>query len=158
MPARSADVVRRRLQAYVDRGVFRGFSEPRSVRGTHAFRFTWLASRPFDLTYEPATRRLTFKRLLPHVPVRSVLYRDLKAFVEGRSEEGLPEHRRVDPKRARVSCVLRARAVSIVMKLKPGNHYEYGVAKIVNLVHEVFVMLHGRHPEYLWEHFDLAEE
>ncbi len=158
MPARSAERIRRQLQTYVDRGVFRGFSEPRRARGKHAYRFTWLTSRAFHLTYEPASRHLVFRSLLPQVPARSDFYRDLKTFVAGRSDEKLPAHRRIDPRRAVVSCVNRGGHVSIAMRLKTGDHYAYGVTKLVNLVHEIFLMLHDRSPEYLWEQFDVSQE
>jgi hypothetical protein len=38
------------------------------------------------------------------------------------------------------------------------NHHEYGVQKVVNLVHEVFLYLHTYHPEYMWERFDAPQE
>ena len=158
MSVRSVNVIRLKLQEYIDRGVFKSLNEVGVSRGTYGFRFTWFAPRPFNLTYTPATRRLVFRRLLPEVSARSSLYKDLKAFVGGRSGDDLPAHRRIDCKRVQVSCLPRSRTVSIVMKLKSGNHYEYSVTKIINLAHEIFVMLHSRYPEYLWEHFDASQE
>jgi hypothetical protein len=38
------------------------------------------------------------------------------------------------------------------------NHHEYGVTRVVNLVHELFVYLHAYFPEYMWENFDVREE
>ena len=158
MSVRSVNVIKLKLQEYVDRGVFRSLNDVSVSRGIYAFRFTWFAPHPFDLTYTPTTRRLVFRRLLPEISARSSLYKDLRAFVGGRSGDDLPAHRRIDRKRIQVSCLSRSRAVSIVMQLKPGNHYKYSVIKIINLVHEIFIMLHSRYPEYLWEHFDVSQE
>ena len=99
--------VRRRLQAYADRGVFRGYTERPARAGRHYFRFLWLGREPFNLTYEPASGMLTFTNVLPHVRVRSALYQALERFVEGRSARKLPAHRRIDPRRARPSCSSR---------------------------------------------------
>ena len=45
--------------------------------------------------------------------------------------------------------------VSVVAKPR---HHAYGVTKAVNLVHELFLHLHTYFPEYLWEHYDVAQE
>lgn len=149
--------VRGRLQAYADRGVFRGYTERPARTGRHYFRFLWLARDPFALTYEPASGTLTFTNVLPHVPVRSALYADLARFVEGRSSRRLPAHRRIDPRRARPGCSGRRGTMLIHVAARPGHH-GYGVTKAVNLVHEIFLRLHACFPEYLWEHHDVAQE
>jgi hypothetical protein len=38
------------------------------------------------------------------------------------------------------------------------DQYAYGVNRIVNLVHELFVHLRDAWPDYLVEHFDAAQE
>jgi hypothetical protein len=149
----SLDVVRDSLQAYADRGVFRGFSE---VRGGH-FRFVWLIRHQMELSVDPARHVLQFRRLLPGVPAGSTLYAELKGFVTRRHDGELPEHRRIDRRRAEVSCANRGGFVSLSLKVKE-NQYAYGVNRLVNLVHELFLHLRDAHPEYLTENFDVPQE
>lgn len=145
--------VREALQVYADRGVFRGFSENRPGH----FSFTWVVNHRMELVVEPGNRTLRFRRLLPGIPAKSQLYEDLKDFLKGRHSDELPEHRRIDPKRAEVACANRGGTVSVALKLKK-NDYAYGVNRIVNLVHELFVHLRESHPEYLVENFDVPQE
>ena len=152
-----AATVRARLQAYADRGVFRGFAEQPARGGRRRFTFLWLAPAPFTLTYHPATGALAFRDLLPNVPARSPLAGALRRFVRERESEALPEHRRVDPDRAAVGCSVRRGALSVEVLARPGHH-GYGVNRAVNLVHEIFVHLQVRFPEYMWENFDAPQE
>jgi hypothetical protein len=147
------NVVRDSLQKYADRGVFRGFSE---VKPGH-FRFVWVIHHEMEMVVDRSRALLRFKRLLPGVPARSPLYDELKDFLEARHDVQLPEHRRIDRRRAEVSCVSRGGFVSISLKVKR-NEYAYGVNRIVNLVHELFVHLRDAHPEYLTENFDVPQE
>lgn len=149
--------VRARLQAYADRGVFRGFAEQPSRRGRYRFSFLWLAPSPFTLSYDPSSGALTFRDLLPNVPARSPLAAALRRFVRGRAADGLPEHRRVDPRRAAVGCSIRRGRMTIEVVARPGQH-GYGVNRAVNLVNEVFVHLQTYFPEYMWENFDAPQE
>jgi hypothetical protein len=146
-------VVREALQAYADRGVFRGFSEIRNGQ----FTFVWLAPDPMKLSVDPTTDVLRFKQLLPGIPARSSLYAALKGFISGRHDSGLPEHRRIDRKRAEVFCSNRNGFVSVQLKVKKGE-YAYGVNRIVNLVHELFLHLRDAHPDYLAENFNARQE
>jgi hypothetical protein len=150
-------VVRERLQGYADRGVFRGFSEQAPTGGRHRFRFSWLGTRPLSLGYTPETGTFVFRNLLPNVRARSPLHRDLQAFVADRASPRLPAHRRVDRRRARVRCPLSRGAMSLEL-VATRNHHEYGVNRVVNLVHEIFLYLHAYQPEYMWENFDVPEE
>jgi hypothetical protein len=145
--------IRESLQSYADRGVFRGFSE---VKNGH-FRFAWLIRHQMELSVDTAKGVLRFKQLLPGVPAGSTLYGELKSFIEQRHDRELPEHRRVDRRRAEVSCANRRGVVSISLKVKK-NQYAYGVNRIVNLVHELFLHLRDAHPEYLAENFDVPQE
>jgi hypothetical protein len=147
------NTVRERLQAYADRGVFRGFSE---IKNGH-FQFVWVVNHRMELSADTAKHELRFKRLLPNVPARSALYAELKDFIERRHDKELPEHRRIDRKRAEVSCANRGGFVSVALKVK-NNQYAYGVNRIVNLAHELFLHLRERRPEYLMENFDVPQE
>jgi hypothetical protein len=147
------EIVRGSLQAYADRGVFRGFSE---IKEGH-FKFTWMVNHQMELSVDTAKQALRFKRLLPGVAASSTLYAELKSFIRERHDRCLPEHRRIDRSRAEVSCANRGGSVSVSLKVK-GNEYAYGVNRIVNLAHELFLRLRDGHPEYLAEHFDVPLE
>jgi hypothetical protein len=149
----SLNVVREALQAYADRGVFRGFSEIRNGR----FQFVWTMRHQMELIVDTTTHTLKFTRLLPGVPTKSKLYAELKQFIEQRHDRSLPEHRRIDRRRAEVSCTNRGGFVSVSLKVK-NNQYAYAVNRIVNLAHELFLHLRDAHAEYLAENFDLPQE
>ncbi len=146
-------IVRQSLQSYADRGVFRGFSESKPGQ----FKFVWLLQHPMELQLDAAKHELRFKQLLPGLPARSALYAELKQFIEQRHDRALPEHRRVDRRRAEVTCSNRGGLVSLTLTVKK-NQYEYGVNRIVNLVHELFLHLREHHPEYLVENFNVPQE
>ena len=149
----SLNVVRDNLQSYADRGVFRGFSEPASGN----FKFVWLIRHQMELSADMKNNVLRFRRLLPGVPARSTMYAELKNFIQRRHDEALPDHRRIDRKRAEVSCSNRGGFVSISLKVK-NDQYAYGVNRIVNLVHELFLHLRDQYPDYLAENFDVPQE
>ena len=147
------NVVRERLQTYADRGVFRGFSE---VKSGH-FEFVWLIRHQMELSVDPVKHVLRFKQLLPGIPASFGAVRELKGFIRDRHASSLPSHRRVDRRRAEVSCSNRRGYVSVSLTVK-NNQYAYGVKRIVNLVHELFLYLRDAHPEYLAENFDVPQE
>ncbi len=153
MTAKSLRTIREILQAYADRGIFRGFNEASGGR----FRFIWMMRHEMELKVEAEKNTLRFKNLLPGIPARSALHAELKKFIEERHDPTLPEHRRIDRRLAEASCLNRAGRVSISMRIKK-NQYEYGVKRLVNLVHELFVHLRSTYPEYLVENFDVPEE
>lgn len=157
MPTQPLDVVRKGLQAYADRGVFRGLDEVITRSGRRTFRFVWLGSRPLEFSLDPKKRLLRFNKLLPNVPSKSSLYSDLSNFIKTRSDRSLPKHRRVDARYAEVFCANRRGDVSIGLRVK-GNQYAYGLGRLVNLAHEVFVQLNDKYADYMTENFDAPQE
>jgi hypothetical protein len=153
MADKPLNMVREALQSYADRGVFRGFSEARRGR----FSFVWLIRHQMELSLDTANQVLRFRQLLPGVPANSTMYAELKNFIRQRHDRRLPEHRRIDRRRAEVSCYNRAGYVSISLKVK-NNQYAYGVNRIVNLAHELFLHLRDAYPDYLVENFDAPQE
>jgi hypothetical protein len=154
---KSVDVVRRGLQAYADRGIFRGLNEVRTRNGRQSFKFVWVGDRPLEFDIDTEKAILTFKHLLPNVPPASGLYADLKSFLKTRCGADVPNHRRIDAKRAEVVWGNRAGNVSIALKVSNGQ-YAYGLNRLVNLVHEIFVQLNDSHPDYMCENFDVPQE
>lgn len=157
MVRKTHTIVSDHLRHYADRGVFRGFDESRASGGNRVFTFTWLTNRPVKLSFDVANARLTFNRLLPNIPARSGMYADLKRFVLDRHDGELPDHRRIDSRRAEARCSNRNGNVSISLQVK-NRQLAYGVNRVVNLVHELFLHLHDAYPEYLSENFDVPQE
>jgi len=149
--------VRRCLQSYADRGVFRGFAERDGWRNRKVFRFRWLARRPYDLEYEPETGTFVFLNALPNVAARTPLARGLKEFVQRRADTSLPEHRRIDPGRAQVSAFVRQGDMRLKVVADEGQH-GYAANRVVNLMHEVYLYLQSYHPEYLWANYDASQD
>ena len=149
--------VRERLKEYADRGVFRGYTERPARLGRILFRFSWLARDPYDLQYEPRTGTFVFLNALPKVAARTPLARALKTFVKGRSDESLPEHRRIDPTRASVSAFVRRGEMRLSVVARRGHH-AYAANRVVNLMHEVYLYLNSYYPEYLWENYDVPQD
>jgi len=157
MSRKPLDVVRQSLQVYADRGVFRGLNEAKPRNGQQLFTFVWFGDRPLEFAINTETSTLTFQHLLPNVPSKSALYSDLRRFLESLHDRDLPQHRRIDAKRAEVLCTNRKGTVSLGLKVR-NNQYAYGLKRLVNLAHEVFVQLNDSHPDYMCENFDVPQE
>lgn len=152
-----AATVKKILKEYADRGVFGGFAEkPAGIRKS-AYEFVWLYNRRFRVEHDERAHTVTFKGCLPDVPAKSRMYKRLKEFVASRTDSALRPHRRIDPKRAEPACRVRNDTVSISVKVN-NNQYTYATRKLVNLVHETFLMIDHEFTEYLYEHFGLPEE
>jgi len=109
------------------------------------------------LGFDPDMRVLTFKGLFPGVDPRSVMVAQLKALVDGRKSRDLPAHKRLDARRAKAACLVRRGDFSLTMSIR-GQYYEYAVQKALNLVNELFLLLHETYPDYMIEHFGLSAE
>jgi hypothetical protein len=96
---------------------------------------------------------LRFPLVLPEVP--PPMYRQLKEFLDSRKSPNLPDHRRIDPKKATIRPSKRSGNVALTLTVKNGD-YEYATRKLIHLVHEIFlVFLHEAHYEYMVKVFDL---
>ncbi|MCH8332560.1 hypothetical protein IIC65_01390 [Candidatus Sumerlaeota bacterium] len=159
LATKASKIVSDRLKAYADRGIFRSYNAESSGNGKATFKFVWLNDAAMRLVFDEKQKSLTFKDLLPNIPARSSMDKELRAFVAARSSEALPEHRRSDAKRAEVKCVNRGGNVSIVLKVKKGE-FAYGVQKAVNLINEIMLgfLVDGPYYEYMIENFDIGEE
>jgi hypothetical protein len=100
---------------------------------------------------------LTFPVLFPEIDPRSSMAIELRAVVSSRSTRGEPAHKRVDARRARVSCTLRGGHWSLAVQIRGANH-EYAVRKALNLINDLFVLLQERYPDYLAERFGMSTE
>ncbi|MGP0070724.1 MAG: hypothetical protein ACLPWF_02155 [Bryobacteraceae bacterium] len=144
------------LESYAEKAVFRGFSA-HAVRGGKAtYRMIWHHDRPFELLLDVPKKTLRFPSVLPGVPARSAMYRELKAFLKARQSDEIPEHRRVNPAKARLSAANQRAAVSLTVTVKDGD-FEYASRKMIHIVHEIFLvfLVDGPYFEYMVEHLGL---
>jgi hypothetical protein len=149
------EVVAETLEHYARRGVFRGFSRGPVKNGRATFRMVWHRDRVFDFIFDANRGTMRFPLVLPDVPARSRMYLDLKAFIESRQSGALPDHRRIDSRKAQVGSYVRSGNVSLTLTVRNGD-YQYGARKLINLVHEIFlVFLADGYYEYTVEAFDL---
>jgi hypothetical protein len=145
------------LQAYAERGVFKDYRATGGRNEVTHFDFDWLYGQPFSLNCDPKHQRLTLSDLLPAIKGDSMMYGELKAFLKGRAEADVPEHRRIDPELATLTPRLREGVVSLELTLTGGD-YEYATRKLVNLAHETFLFLSEYWADYMWENFELNME
>jgi hypothetical protein len=143
------------LQAYADRGVFRGFRAAPAARGRIEFEFTWLTRRPIHAVFDTRIRSLGFPQLLPSLGNAAAV--DVAEVVRARAGRGVPAHKRIDARRARLSGAKRLGAYSISIGIRGANH-DYAVRTALSVINDIFVTLQERHPEYLIEHFGMSAE
>jgi len=154
---RGTEAVSAALQRYAARGVFRGFSVLPDRKGRRDFRFTWLTRQPMTLAYDRASHRLDFRNLLPGVGGYPGLAARLKSILDDHATGAVPAHRRLDGRRARVTCAVRRGAFSLTLQVR-GRHEAYAVQRGLNLVNQLFLLLHTDYPEYLVECFGFRSE
>lgn len=98
---------------------------------------------------------LTFPALLPQA-TREVVA-EMRALVAARATRAVPDHKRIDARRARLACTVRKGDVTLSVEIR-GRNQEYAVKQALNLVNDMFVALHESHPGYLVEHFGISQE
>ena len=133
------EVVAETLENYARRGVFRGFSRGPVKNGKAAFRVVWHRDRVFDFVFDANRGTMRFPLVLPGVPADSKMYSDLKEFIKSRQSGVLPDHRRIDAKKAQVGSYIRSGNVSLTLTVRNGD-YQYGAQKLINLVNEIFLV------------------
>lgn len=143
------------LEGYAQRGVFRGFSPAEEFRqGRAVFRLLWHRDRVFEFVFDTRRNTMRFPLVLPNVPAE--MYRELKEFIKARHAAELPDHRRIDSRKAQVVAYSRGGNVALSLRILDGDD-EYGARKLIHLVHEIFLtfLLDGRYYEYMVENFNL---
>ncbi len=145
----NAAAVEALLEHYAGRGVFRGFSA-----SGPKFRMRWHRDREFELIFDEGRGTLRFPALLPKFD--AAMLADLKAFVAERQSAAMPEHRRVDPSKVKLTLTRRGGDVALTATALDGD-VDYAVRKLIHLVQEVYlVFLHdGKYYDYLVETFNL---
>jgi len=143
------------FQAYADRGVFRGFRAAPGARGRVEYRFLWLTRQPMSAVFDTRGRSLRFPALFPGIDKAAAA--EVRAMVASRTHRDQPDHKRLDSRRARIAGTVRKGDFWLTVDIRGRNH-DYAVTKALNLINELFVALHERHPEYLVERFGISTE
>lgn len=158
-PDDPAEVVAELLEGYASRGVFRGVSRGRQRGSKCSYKVAWHHGRVFELELDQNRRTLRFPALLTGIPPGKELYPALAAFVLDRQSPDLPEHRRIDARRALVKSYRRLGNVSLTLEVVDGD-YEYSTRKLIHLVQEIFLdfLREGPGYEYLVATFDLEPD
>lgn len=143
-----AAVVRERLKAYADRGVFQEFSERKGRSGTLKFEFLVFDQNRVTVEFAERDDTLIIRNMLRDVPTD--MYADLQNFLAALSGRERPPHRRLDRRSVDARFVRRKGHVSLVVKVR-GRRYTYAVERVVSLITWVRTHLQQWHPSYLWE-------
>lgn len=137
------------LQTYVQRGIFKSFNAQPDQR---KFDFVWLNRKRMHVHWNAGRNAILFKDVLHNIPARSRHYREVRAYLKGRTSPDLPAHRRVDPELFDLVCENHKSVVSVGLRLKSGSQGA-AVRRLTALVHELFIYHHDRWPEYMYENF-----
>jgi hypothetical protein len=150
------EIVAAVLEEYAKRGIFRGFSQGSPRKGKAVFKMLWHRGRNFELILDTGRKTLRFPVVLPEVPAESSMYEEFQQFVDAHFADDLPGHRRIDKSKVSIRCANRKGDVSLTLTVLDGD-YAYATRKLVNLVHEVFLvfLFDGRYYDYMVETFDL---
>jgi hypothetical protein len=151
-----AHVVGNVLQTYAKRGVFRGYAEGESRRGKTVYKMLWHYGLVFELELDAKTGTLLFPIVLPHVTSRSAMYQAFKPFIDAFSSTKVPEHRRIDKTKMRISAPILAGNVAVRAKVLDGD-FDYATRKLVHLVQEIFLcfLCDGPYVDYRIENLGL---
>jgi hypothetical protein len=143
------------LELYANKGVFSSFANiARSNKGA-TYRMKWHKDRFYDLVFDARTRSLRFPVVLPKAP--EAMYQDFKKFVASRQSAEMLEHRRIEPKKVRISCSRKNGDISLLF-ISKDNDLEYATQKLINLMHEVFMVFLSDYYEYMIETFDMDRD
>jgi hypothetical protein len=151
-PTDTIRLVTRILERYATNGVFRGFSAISQTSATAKYRVVWHYERALHLFVSVPKRTLQLGILLPDVPSRSPMYRDLRKFVELLHSADRPAHRRVDPARAHLVCSNRGGNVGVTMSVVE-NDFDYATRKLIHAANEILLVFlqDGPYSQYLQE-------
>ncbi len=82
---------------------------------------------------------------------------ELKQLVAERSSRATPAHKRLDGRKAQLTCMVRERTFVVQLAVR-GSSHAYAVRYLMNLVNELHLRLHEAYPEYLVAHFGVSSE
>jgi hypothetical protein len=144
------------LKDYASRGVFRNVGEVESRGGKTTFTLLWHHDRVFRFVLDVPGRTVSFPALLPGVPARSSMAKELKTFLSRFATSEVPAHRRIDAARCRLQIAVRGRNASLALAVKDGD-FEFAARRLVHLAQEVFMvfLMDGPYFDYRVEQLGL---
>jgi len=151
-----ATVIANALRGYAERGIFAAFAAG-PVRGSRQiFNVRWHYRRQYRVIFDAANGRLAFSELLPAIPAKSAMAAELREFVHRFSTDAVPDHRRVDPDKGRVTLSVRDGTAALAIVIR-ANHHDYCTRRLVHIAHEVFMVFlwDGPYYDYRCEHLGL---
>jgi hypothetical protein len=135
------------LQTYAQRGAFRSFSEGNLRLGKVTYRMQWHYNRTYRLILDLEAQSLLIPEMLPGVPPKSPMTRELRAFLKPFGTDQVPEHRRLDPAKGELRLSQYRRALSLRVDVRQ-QEYVYCARKLVHVAHEVFMVFLREGPYY----------
>ena len=99
----------------------------------HRYEFRWLTRTPVRAEFHERTRTLRFPGLLP--AISKEIAAQMTAIIAARGIRGVPAHKRLDARRARVSSASRKSAFSLSVEVRGRNH-DYAVKTALNLINQ----------------------
>lgn len=147
------------VRGYVERGFFRSATQPQHRGHVTTLSVVWHHRRTFRLAIDTQAETVALPDLLPGVPARSAMMKELRAFLHQFETTDVPDHRRIDPLKGRLRVSVRRGTVSLALDVKR-RHYEYCTRRLVHLAHEVFVVFlpDGPYDEYRVTHLGVDPE
>lgn len=143
----AVSAIREILQGYAQRGFFRGAADGVTRGQRITFKVLWHYGRVYPLVVDFAARSISFPRMLPGVQAGSPMVKNLRDFLRPFATGEVPEHRRLDPQRGRMSLVTQKGALTFRIRVRDGD-YEYCARKLVHLTHEIFMIFLREGPYY----------
>jgi hypothetical protein len=107
----------------------------------------WHHGLVFRFVLDPSAGTVAFPALLPAVPARSPMARELRSFLNQFETAAVPPHRRIDPARARLRVTFRGGTAGLALVVK-NREFEYATRRIVHLAQEVFMVFLPDGPYY----------
>ena len=127
------------LRGYLDRGVFRSLGAPEPRGDRVAFTIVWHHGRTFRLVLRTRQRLVAFPELLPRVPARSPMMKELRIFLRQFESPEMPPHRRIDPAKGQLRVETNPKGASIGVAVRAGE-WEYCTRKLIHLAQEIYLV------------------
>lgn len=102
----------------VARGVLRAKPLPTASTQDCAWQITWFGGHTMRVLVSPD--QVQVEPVLPDLPARSPLYRELRAWLAVQQSPALPEHRRLDPERVQLAVRNRNGQIRLTLQSDTG--------------------------------------
>ena len=136
------DLVDGILRTYAEKGVFKGYARLKHSSSVARYRINWFYSRPMDVSLDRKRQSISLLDFLPSIDLEPALASDLRSFLRGMSD--LPEHRRLDERRAHLSLRRKGNALTLAVRSLDGD-LDYACRKLVHIANEVLLVFLSSH-------------